>query len=389
MRFLSADYIFPLNESPIKKGVIQIDLSGRIINVFKDNDKIKPKDIEFFNGILCPGFINAHCHLELSYLKQDTFIDKAEGIVQFIDKMRKKPKYSEAIISQKIEAAESEMIKEGIVGVADICNTKNTIFQKKRKNIRYTNFIETYQVDEKKSDIAINNSLRLQKLFESNGLNAIITPHSPYSVTTSLLKKISNLLRKSDNVITFHNQESLTENELFRDKSGDLFDWLKSIGASKEILNNTNHSPLMAVLKNIPFKKNILLVHNTFTKKEDLLECSEYHNRIYWCTCPRSNINIENTIPDYNLFNKDRICIGTDSLASNKSLSILDELKVLSNKTNFSLNDMLNMACKNGANALGYSDLGTLEKNKKPGINLLNKIKNQKITKKTTITRIV
>ena len=76
-------------------------------------------------------------------------------------------------------------------------------------------------------------------------------------------------------------------------------------------------------------------------------------------------------------------------MASNKSLSILDELKVLSNKTNFSLNDMLNMACKNGANALGYSDLGTLEKNKKPGINLLNNIKNQKITKKTTITRIV
>ena len=217
MRFLSADYIFPLNESPIKKGVIQVDSSGRIINVFKDNDKIKPNNIEFFNGILCPGFINAHCHLELSYLKQDTFIDKAEGIVRFIDKMRKKPKYSESIISQKIEAAESEMIKEGIVGVADICNTKNTIFQKKRKNIRYTNFIETYQVDEKKSDIAINNSLRLQKLFESNGLNAIISPHSPYSVTTSLLKKISTLLRKSDNVITFHNQESLTENELFRD----------------------------------------------------------------------------------------------------------------------------------------------------------------------------
>ena len=86
----------------------------------------------------------------------------------------------------------------------------------------------------------------------------------------------------------------------------------------------------------------MLLVHNTFAKKEDMTD----H---YYCTCPKANLYIENALPDYSIFDTDKLCVGTDSLASNDALSILAE-------------------------ALGFEQLGTFEKGKIPGINLIQNL---------------
>ena len=91
----------------------------------------------------------------------------------------------------------------------------------------------------------------------------------------------------------------------------------------------------------------------------------------YYCTCPKANLYIENTLPDYSIFNKDKLCVGTDSLASNNSLSILEEILIIQKNSDFDLNTLLKIACKNGAEALGFEKLGTFDKEKKPGVNLI------------------
>ena len=85
MRFLTADYLYPLNIKPIQKGVLQISPKGEIIDVFPDRKLVPKKMLEIFDGILCPGFINAHCHLELSHLKG--FSKKHNGLLDFIKKI--------------------------------------------------------------------------------------------------------------------------------------------------------------------------------------------------------------------------------------------------------------------------------------------------------------
>ena len=90
--------------------------------------------------------------------------------------------------------------------------------------------------------------------------------------------------------------------------------------------------------------------------------------------CPKANLYIENSLPDYSIFDVEKLCLGTDSLASNSSLSILEELKVLQENTDFDINTLLKIACKNGAEALGLKDLGTFEKGKTPGVNLINNL---------------
>ena len=107
-------------------------------------------------------------------------------------------------------------------------------------------------------------------------------------------------------------------------------------------------------------------------KKEDL-------TNNYYCTCPKANLYIEDTLPNYNIFNPEKLCVGTDSLASNNSLSILEELQIIKNNSNFDLNTLLKIASKNGAEALGFSNLGTFEKGKTPGVNLISGLSEVKV----------
>ena len=68
MRFLTADYLFPLHRPPIKDGVLQISNNGEVIAFFENRNEAPQDKLEIFEGVICPGFINAHCHLELSHL---------------------------------------------------------------------------------------------------------------------------------------------------------------------------------------------------------------------------------------------------------------------------------------------------------------------------------
>ena len=129
------------------------------------------------------------------------------------------------------------------------------------------------------------------------------------------------------------------------------------------IKDNSRHKSI-EILKELENKK-VLLVHNTFAKHEDI-------RPNYYCTCPKANLFIEKTLPDYTIFNSEKLCVGKDSLASNTSLSILEELQIIKTNSNFDLNTLLKIASKNGAEALGFSNLGTFEKGKTPGVNLIS-----------------
>ena len=182
------------------------------------------------------------------------------------------------------------------------------------------------------------------------------------------MKRIAKNFDEKDELLTIHIHETEQENELFQNKKGDLFIWLKSINASSGIWKSRSKS--IDILEELGNKK-VLLVHNTFETQQG--GRSNYH-----CTCPKANLYIEKQLPDYSLFESEKLCVGTDSLASNNALSILEELQIIKANSNFDLNELLKIASKNGAEALGFTNLGTFESGKKPGVNLisdLNKVK--------------
>ena len=370
MRFLSADWIYPLHISPIKEGVLQVSDEGKIITIFENRSEVSFDKLEIFEGLLCPGFVNAHCHLELSHLLG--IAEKGKGLLDFLGAIKQRNNYTELEKQNAIENAEQQMIDNGIVAVGDICNTTDTLSQKQKGNLQYYNFIETFQIDEKKIKKTLTSTRIIRDKFRNSGMKATIVPHAAYSVPPKLMQEISNSFDNKDELFTIHMQETNLENQFFEKREGKLFEWLENINASSEIWKKRKDSN--DFLKELGRKK-ILMVHNTFSKKEGITDN-------YYCTCPKANLYIERCLPDYSIFNTEKLCVGTDSLASNDSLSILQELKIIKDNSCFDLNTLLKIACKNGAEALGFENLGTFHKGKTPGVNLIpdvNKTKTIKI----------
>ena len=367
MRYLSSNWIYPLHIPPIKEGVIQISEKGEIINLYSSRKEVPQDKLQVFEGILCPGFVNAHCHLELSHLLG--IAEKGEGFLEFARTIRTRDSFSVLEKQNAIEKSEQEMIANGIVAVGDICNTTDTLLQKQKENLKYYNFIETFGVHENKIDAVFTQAMELRNKFRNVGQKATIVPHSPYSVPPSLMRKISNAFDNKDILLSIHMQETNEENQLFENKDGIFLDWLIGMNANKEIWEKRKNSNY--VLKELGRKK-IVLVHNTFIQKEDVTDN-------YYCTCPKANLYIEKMLPDYSIFDTDKLCVGTDSLASNNTLSILDELLVIQENSHFDMDTLLKIACKNGAEALGFKKLGTFEKGKNPGVNLIRKLEQVKI----------
>jgi len=265
MRFLTADYLFPLHKAPIKEGVLQISDKGEIVAVFENRNEIPQHKLEVFNGILCPGFVNAHCHLELSHLLG--IANKGKGFLDFLATVQERNNFTKEEIQISIENAEQQMIANGIVGVGDICNTTDTLLQKQKENLQYYNFIEIFGVHDNKIEAIFKDSIDLRNQFRDTKIRATIVPHSPYSVPPKMMRKIADLIDEKDEVLTVHMQETFAENELFEKKEGVFLNWLNSINASSKIWEKRNRSiDIIVELEN----NNLLLVHNTFAKKEDM-----------------------------------------------------------------------------------------------------------------------
>lgn len=396
MRQLTADYIFPIASEPIKNGVITISDNGEIIDI--SNSSTPDSHLQYYEGIICPGFINTHCHLELSHLKGK--VSENKGITGFISELvPMRNQFSEKEIANAIIEAENEMIKNGIVAVGDISNNNSTFQQKAKGNLLYHTFIEVFDLNPERANEVFEKALKLKdELTQDTRLKNqdSIVPHAPYTVSDKLFQLISAEAIKNNSIISVHNQESEGENELFISKSGKLFELFTKMGINLDFIKQTGKNSLQSTFAKLAESQKILLVHNTFTTKEDIQFAKpkeqSQKSKVFWCSCPNANLYIENKLPDYNLFiqEKARVTIGTDSLASNWSLSVLDELKTISKHfPEIPLQTLLTWATKNGADFLGFNQLGTIEKGKKPGLNLLKNVDGLKITRETEVVKLV
>jgi cytosine/adenosine deaminase-related metal-dependent hydrolase len=391
MKSFKADYIFPVNAAPLKNGIVTVDDSGKIISVNDQNTYSETNDrpVEHLSGIICPGFINTHCHLELSHLKGK--IEQRKGLVNFIKDVQK---FRGADISQINDAAlqgDDEMHQNGIVAVGDIVNTNISIPTKAGSKIYYHNFIECFGFLPCKATEVFDKALALVNEFKPQSCS--ITPHAPYSVSKELFKLIRNYNEDGKNLTSIHNQESEDENKFYRYKTGGFLDLYDSFGIDISFFKPQARNSLQSIIHFLSEKQDILMVHNTYTNLKDIYFLKRFDRKIHWCFCPNANLYIENTLPKVNLFidRGGNITLGTDSLASNTSLCILSEMRTLQQKfPSLSTAQLVEWGTINGAKYLGIDDeKGTLEAGKTPGLNLITGLDGLKITPDTAVKRLI
>jgi cytosine/adenosine deaminase-related metal-dependent hydrolase len=391
MKSFKADYIFPVNAAPLKNGIVTVDDSGKIISVIDQNTYSETNDrpVEHLSGIISPGFINTHCHLELSHLKGK--IEQRKGLVNFIKDVQK---FRGADINQINDAAlqaDDEMHKNGIVAVGDIVNTNVSIPTKAGSKIYYHNFIECFGFLPCNATAIFDKALALSNEFKPQPCS--ITPHAPYSVSKELFKLIRNYNEDGKNLVSIHNQECEDENKFYRYKTGSFLDLYESFGIDISFFKPQARNSLQSIIHFLSEKQDILMVHNTYTNLKDIYFLKRFDRKINWCFCPNANLYIENTLPKVNLF-IDRgvnITLGTDSLASNTNLCILSEMRTLQQKfPSLSTAQLVEWGTINGAKYLGIDDeKGTLEAGKTPGLNLITGLDGLKITPDTTVKRLI
>lgn len=348
---------------------------GTIVDVINASEA--GEDCKVLDGILSPGFINAHCHLELSHLKGT--IPTQTGLSEFVKQIVPKRAAPQEVIDAAIEAAETEMFENGIVAVGDICNTADTIAAKSKGKLAYYNFIEIYGLDPLLAAQKMEAGLSLQNEYINNGLKAVVVPHAPYSVPAALLQLLAAAY--GSHTVSIHNQETKAENDFFENKIGAFVDMYTRVGVDLDFFTPTKTTSLQSVLPYLEAAAKIIWVHNSFTSVSDISAVQTTNTDAYWCLCPSANQYIENTMPPVQLLREQHtnIIIGTDSYASNWSLNMLDELKkIQAHHPEIPLAEMLTWITSNGARALQMEDqLGSIEKGKKPGLVFIENISNQ------------
>ena len=394
-RKISASLIFTLTAPPLKKGIVELDEKGTITAIRGSVSERELQSAEFYNGIVVPGFVNTHCHLELSHLKGS--IGSGRGMGHFIGKLNSIREAGDFEIMEAAIDADRLMYNNGISAAGDISNTAHSIVVKKQSNIEWQTFIEIFGFHPSRSERAVNQARQLFSQFSSEGLKASVVPHSPYSVSDELFHKIREMEGTESQLLSFHNQESEAENRFFMTGDGPIMDHIR-----QNLLLDTSHwnppgkSSLQTVLPKLSLNLPLLLVHNTYTSSEDLVFLKKFRRsgRVWLVLCPNSNIYIENRLPPVPLFRSEKmeLCIGTDSPASNGELSVLSELKTIHFRfPDIPLDELLTWSCLNGARALGLDGCyGSLEPGKKPGILLITPVdlQNLSLTPESEVRRL-
>ena len=352
--------------------VLITETDGTVVDIVTLADA--GEDVQNFDGILTPGFINAHCHLELSHMKD--MIPPHTGLQEFVKQIVSLRKVEDHVIEEAIEKAEDEMLANGIVAVGDISNTLDTLAQKEKYRLAYYTFVELYDLDPTRANDKIIAGLAIQKAFQDKCIRASLVPHAPYSVTSNLWRLLATHF--GAHTISMHNQETPDENDFFKTKTGSFLGMYERTKVSLDFFEPTGLSSLQSVL---PVFKNAaasILVHNSFTNADDIDVVKKQMPNSFWCLCPNANQYIEQTMPPIELLRTSgaNIIVGTDSYASNWSLNVLDELKTIQkHNTHIPLEEMLGWATINGARALQMSNtLGSFEKGKKPGVVIIENI---------------
>ena len=350
--------------------VIEVSDNGTIISIHQGT----MQGAVFYDGVLAPGFVNAHCHLELSHMKGVGA--EHTGLIPFLKNI---PLYRNDFTDEQKKTARyegyKELVRNGVVAVGDICNTTEPLDIRALDELHFHSFIETIGFTETKAQRFYDYSVNTYNAYTAQQqgkkiLKQSIVAHAPYSVSTALFRLIDG--HNSNAVISIHNQESEEENKYFMAKEGNVSELLQVLGIDDSNFKPSGKPSLQTYLEWMSPDHTFILVHNTYSKVDDVRFAQSKMKDVYWCLCPNANLYIENKLPNIDMLINEgvNICIGTDSLASNHQLSVLSELLTIKEHfPHINWEMLLTWATSNGARALQMKDIvGTIEPGKKPGI---------------------
>ena len=360
---LKASLIYPVTGEPVADGGIVV--SGSVIEEFGNADRydagIFDSVIDLTGYLLMPGFVNSHSHLQWCAAKGKTeqgapFSDWIQSI------MRARQEITQTEQLSAMRQGIDEMLRSGITTVADVISDADSaqpIVDSQIKSVIFIEPIAPHEKEAEKTNLFVRS--QIERLRQS-GATPGVAPHSPYTVSPKLLKLLKSLSEEMDIPFSIHLAETYEEDIYIRKGSGDLAELLKLSGFFPEGFKGHGKSPV-ALLESLDLLRGCLAVHlNAVDKDDAALLASKNAVPIF---CPQSSkwFGRDKVLPLESFMNAGlKPLLGTDSLASNESLSMLDELNCAAEYfPDITKETFIEMATINPANHLSLN-CGAIEK---------------------------
>lgn len=367
----TAEYLYTLtSREPLRNAFVERADDGTVLAV-----GLCPEGEKVEEGVLVPGFVNAHCHAELSYMKG--LFRKGTGMAGFIDQINAlRDTLSPEERFNALQSAFDTLWDQGVVAMADISNGADSFALKARHPLYTRTFLEVFGDRPEDCSAVMRQVLDLQQSARAYGLDAAPAPHACYTMSPQLLTAASVEGLKSS-FLSFHSEESAEEEEMMLSGSGPMWENRLRNGIQPPPVTGT--SSLVYFLDRLaagglssPVPGKVLLVHECCLTPEGAALAKARLQEPYIALCPLSNLFIHRTLPPVELMRRSGIplCVGTDSLSSNDALCMVAELYCLQKAfPALALGELLEWACLNGARFLGKEAvLGSIEAGKKPGL---------------------
>ena len=351
---LRAKYVMPSSHEVFENGAVRVvDDEIMEVGAFTRVAQGQGEPIHDLGDVaLLPGFINAHTHLELGGLAGK--IPPQESFTDWIRHVMAERSSDPDAIREAVATGAEESLRAGTTTLVDITATGHSLAPLMASPIRKRVHFETLGFDKARTEQSLREVRSRLADAEQDDLTTVgVSPHAPYSTSETLYRECARMQAEDGVPTTSHVAETVEEEEFVRDGTGPFADLLRSLGVDLDDWSPKGVTPVQYLHKLGFFRSSPLLVHGNYIRDDDIPILRDLNVTVVYC--PRSHAYFGH--PDHpfeKLFALGvNIALGTDSLASSPSLSMLDEMRcIVERHPHVSPERVLTLAMLNGAKTM-------------------------------------
>jgi len=363
-----ARWVLPITQPPIENGTV-VESGGSITYVGPRETAPAGNDYDLGDAILLPGLINTHTHLELTAMRG--FLEDC-GFAGWIDKLRRSRNevFDAEMLLDSARFGIIEGLEAGITTYADTCSSGVVMQAMTELGVRGIMYQEVFGPDPSQVTVAMGELEDRVALLDAQRDDLVdlgVSPHAPYTVSDALYDAAARFANARDLPLAMHIAESEPEHLLVTEGRGDFADRWKRRGIP---VGSRARSPIALLERHGALETGPLLIHCVRVDDHDIETMSRHRCAV--AHCPASNAKFGHGIAPLlpMLAAGIRVGMGSDSVASNNRMDILDEarLAVLVHRAAtrkhdaFGAHQALELATIGGARALNIADrVGSLE----------------------------
>ena len=375
VRVLTADLVFPGEGDAIRDGAVVVDAGGFVRDVGRAADLL-PRHagapVERYAGLLSPGLVNAHTHVELSHLRGK--IPGGEGFMPWVERfLIARAEATEDEVPTAIEAGVRELAASGTVAIGDVTNALGAVHALARAGMGGAIFHEVFGYDRARATARLAGLAgergEVVGAWPTSDLSYSPAPHTLYTTHPDVVRAALRVARDDGAITTVHLAEHGAEREFLERGAGPTMAFAARLGIDLASFPIPRMSPIAYARELGVLAPRTLLAHLTTATRGELDDVAASGASVV--LCPRSNLYIEVRLPPVRDVLAAGIlpALGTDSLASNTTLDVLAEARAVSERfPQIAAHEVWRMATSNGAAALGRADLGRFAAGTRPGV---------------------